>query len=185
MAKIKEQMNKRSTISISVPVLEKANTCIKELNIQFENFEKKSDLTANISSGKTVKKGIELRDTSKKLTIKTFTEAALLHFVKYKIDPRFYEDESIPTAINRLRNQLFAFLQVQERQIILPFQQDISQLKLHIPETVEATAMETQGTLMGLLYVLFEMLQVDKKEQIRLEQLLQQKGIEFIESIQK
>lgn len=179
-----KKQEKYAHIAVAQEVLADTKKWVQELNLSSNKY----GISAESEEKHKKKRGqnkVGFNKKGAKLNLKTFTEAALLHFVKYKIDPRFYEAESIPTAINRLRNQLFAFLQVQERQIMLPFQQDISQLKLHIPETVEATAMETQGTLMGLLSVLFEMLQVDKKEQIRLEQLLQQKGIEFIESIQK
>lgn len=120
-----------------------------------------------------------------KLTLKVFAEAALLHFIKNKFDPRYYQDDSIATAINRLRNHILGFIVTQENKLIRPFQQDIIALKNEITllkkglefdtQTVEETALETQGTKMGLVHILFEILEVAQSERPKLEDLLQLK----------
>ena len=97
--------------------------------------------------------------------------------------------------MNRLRNHILGFIVTQEKKYIRPFQQDIIALKNEVSllkrsleldtQTVEETALETQGTLMGLVHILFEMLEIEKAERPKLENLLQQKGIEYIEHLNK
>ena len=76
-----------------------------------------------------IKKADKKLKVPQKLTLKVFTEAALLHFVKNKFDPRYYQDDSIATSINRLRNHILGFIVTQENKYIRPFQQDIIALK--------------------------------------------------------
>jgi hypothetical protein len=185
----------RTTISISKEILDKANFAIAELNILFENYEKTILTEHQIAIKEQIKKADKKLKVPQKLTLKVFTEAALLHFVKNKFDPRYYQDDSIATAINRLRNHILGFIVTQENKYIRPFQQDIIALKNEVSllkkstelntQTVEETALETQGTLMGLVHILFEMLEIEKAERPKLENLLQQKGIEYIEHLNK
>ncbi|MER0438253.1 BfmA/BtgA family mobilization protein [Emticicia sp. W12TSBA100-4] len=185
----------RTTISISKEILDKANFAIAELNVLFENYEKTILTEQQIAIKEQVKKADKKLKVPQKLTLKVFTEAALLHFVKNKFDPRYYQDDSIATAINRLRNHILGFIVTQENKYIRPFQQDIIALKSEVSslkksveldtQTVEETALETQGTLMGLVHILFEMLEIEEAERPKLENLLQQKGIEYIEHLNK
>jgi hypothetical protein len=185
----------RTTISISKEILDKANFAIAELNILFENYEKMILSEHQIAIKEQIKKADKKLKVPQKLTMKVFTEAALLHFIKNKFDPRYYQDDSIATAINRLRNHILGFIVTQENKYIRPFQQDIIALKNEVSllkksleletQTVEETALETQGTLMGLVHILFEMLEIEKVERPKLENLLQQKGIEYIEQLNK
>lgn len=185
----------RTTISISKEILDKANFAIAELNVLFENYEKAILTEHQIAIKEQVKKADKKLKVPQKLTLKVFTEAALLHFVKNKFDPRYYQDDSIATAINRLRNNILGFIVTQENKYIRPFQQDIIALKNEVSllkksleldtQTVEETALETQGTLMGLVHILFEMLEIEEAERPKLENLLQQKGIEYIEHLNK
>ncbi len=185
----------RTTISISKEILDKANLAIAELNILFENYEKASLTQHQIAIKEQIHKADKKLKVPQKLTLKVFTEAAILHFIKNKFDPRYYQDDSIATAINRLRNHILGFIVTQENKLIRPFQQDIITLKKEISllkkgleldtQTVEETALETQGTLMGLVHILFEMLEVSQTERPKLENILQQKGIEYIENLNK
>ena len=185
----------RTTISISKEILDKANFAIAELNVLFENYEKTILTEHQIAIKEQIKKADKKLKVPQKLTMKVFTEAALLHFVKNKFDPRYYQDDSIATAINRLRNHILGFIVTQENKYIRPFQQDIIALKNEVSllkksleldtQTVEETALETQGTLMGLVHILFEMLEIENAERPKLENLLQQKGIEYIEHLNK
>jgi hypothetical protein len=182
---------KRGDIRISEATLEKTKIAIAELNYLFENYEKTTLTEHEIAIKGQIKKADKAIKTPEKLTLKVFAEAALLHFVKNKFDPRYYQDDSIATAINRLRNHILGFIVTQENKLIRPFQQDIIALKNEVnllkksleldTQTVEETALETQGTLMGLVHILFEMLEVAQAERPKLENLLQQKGIEYIE----
>ena len=184
---------KRGDIRISEATLEKTKIAIAELNILFENYEKISLTEQQITIKGQIKKADKAIKTPEKLTLKVFAEAALLHFIKNKFDPRYYQDDSIATAINRLRNHILGFIVTQENKLIRPFQQDIIALKNEMSllkkglefdtQTVEETALETQGTLMGLVHILFEILEVEKSERPKLENLLQQKGIEYIEHL--
>lgn len=185
----------RTTITISKEILEKANFAIAELNVLFENYEKTILTEHQIAIKEQIKKADRKLKVPQKLTLKVFTEAALLHFVKNKFDPRYYQDDSIATAINRLRNHILGFIVTQENKYIRPFQQDIIALKNEVSllkrsleldtQTVEETALETQGTLMGLVHILFEMLEIENAERPKLENLLQQKGVEYIEQLNK
>jgi hypothetical protein len=185
----------RTTISISKEILEKANFAIAELNVLFENYEKTILTEHQIAIKEQIKKADKKLKAPQKLTLKVFTEAALSHFIKSKFDPRYYQDDSIATAMNRLRNHILGFIVTQENKYIRPFQQDIIALKNEVSllkrsleldtQTVEETALETQGTLMGLVHILFEMLEIEKAERPKLENLLQQKGIEYIEHLNK
>jgi hypothetical protein len=185
----------RTTISISKEILDKANFAIVELNVLFENYEKTILTEHQIAIKEQIKKADKKLKVPQKLTMKVFTEAALLHFVKNKFDPRYYQDDSIATAMNRLRNHILGFIVTQENKYIRPFQQDIIALRNEVSllkksleldtQTVEETALETQGTLMGLVHILFEMLEIEEAERPKLENLLQQKGIEYIEHLNK
>lgn len=194
-AQIQAKTTERTTISISKEILDKANFAMAELNVLFENYEKTILTEHQIAIKEQIKKADKKLKVPQKLTLKVFTEAALLHFVKNKFDPRYYQDDSIATAINRLRNHILGFIVTQENKYIRPFQQDIVALKNEVSllkksleldtQTVEETALETQGTLMGLVHILFEMLEIEKAERPKLENLLQQKGIEYIEHLNK
>jgi hypothetical protein len=186
---------KRGDIRISDATLEKTKIAIAELNNLFENYEKTSLTEHQMTVKGQIHKVDKAIKTPEKLTLKAFTEAALMHFIKNKFDPRYYQDDSIATAINRLRNHILGFIVTQENKLIRPFQQDIIALKNEMnllkksiefdTQTVEETALETQGTLMGFVHILFEILQVEMSERPKLENLLQQKGIEYIEHLNK
>jgi hypothetical protein len=194
-AQIQAKTTERTTVSISKEILDKANFAIVELNVLFENYEKTILTEHQIAIREQIKKADKKLKVPQKLTMKVFTEAALLHFVKNKFDPRYYQDDSIATAMNRLRNHILGFIVTQENKYIRPFQQDIIALRNEVSllkksleldtQTVEETALETQGTLMGLVHILFEMLEIEKAERPKLENLLQQKGIEYIEHLNK
>ena len=186
---------KRGDIRISEAILEKTKIAVAELNVLFENYEKTILTEHQIAIKEQIKKADKKLKVPQKLTMKVFTEAALLHFVKNKFDPRYYQDDSISTAISRLRNHILGFIVTQENKYIRPFQQDIIALRNEVSllkksleldtQTVEETALETQGTLMGLVHILFEMLEIEEAERPKLESLLQQKGIEYIEQLNK
>ena len=72
----------------------------------------------------------KLTNQVQKLTMKMFTETALNYFIKHKIDPRFFDDsDSLANQVVRLRNQIFSFLQVQERQYLIPLNTNLAELK--------------------------------------------------------
>jgi hypothetical protein len=195
MAKNESKITKRGDIRISEAILEKTKIAVAELNILFENYAKTSLTEHQITIKGQIQKADKTIKTPEKLTLKVFAEAALLHFIKNKFDPRYYQDDSIATAMNRLRNHILGFIVTQENKYIRPFQQDIIALKNEVSllkksleldtQTVEETALETQGTLMGLVHILFEMLEIENAERPKLENLLQQKGIEYIEHLNK
>jgi hypothetical protein len=184
----------RVNLKISPQILLKAKEVIDELNQYYDKFEKKEQNELSKIEQFKRKKAFKAIGITEKLSLKTFTESAILYAVKHKIDPRFYTDESISGAINRLRNHLLGFIVMQENMLIRPFQNEINLLKIEINSlkksadlgntTIEETALETQATLMGLVYILFEMLQIDAKEQQKLEALLQNKGIEYLRKVQ-
>lgn len=66
----------------------------------------------------------------KKLTIKSYGEDAILYFLRNHIDPRnMGEEQDVLTEVRKLRNNVFSFMQVQERTYLMPFVQDVYELK--------------------------------------------------------
>ena len=104
-----------------------------------------------------------------KLTMKMFTETALNYFIKHKIDPRFFDDsDSLANQVVRLRNQIFSFLQVQERQYLIPLNTNLAELKLK--NTVQLMNENKYSTRQILAYLVsfanlyFETLDMEKDE---------------------
>ena len=188
----KMQKQERSTVSISVEMLQSLNDYVKELNVHYQKFEEYQE-------GTRLKKPKGIAP----ITVKTFTEAALRYFIYHKIDPRFYEDGSIGNQINRLRNHILGFIVKQENTLLKPLSMELSNLKGQLSTLQgiaqkddllvlknkledghldqELATLETNAILMGLLQVLFDMMEVSEPERKRLELLLQKKGGEYVE----
>lgn len=187
------QTPKRSTITISAEIVKKVGQVVKELNGYYNQFEKNNELESFKTNSK---KRILERKKSETLTVKTFTETALLHFVKQKIDPRFYEDGSIGSQINKLRNHILGFIVKQETTLLKPFHQDLIQVKNQLGEInahgntegltfqqmmteQNLNALAIQSMLIGMINVVFEIVQLDEKEKTHLENLFHQKSGEY------
>ncbi|WP_064198444.1 MULTISPECIES: hypothetical protein [Emticicia] len=111
----------------------------------------------------------KLTNQVQKLTMKMFTEGALNYFTKHKIDPRFFDDsDSLANQVVRLRNQIFSFLQVQERQYLIPLNTNLAELKLK--DAVQLMNENKYSTRQILAYLVsftnlyFETLDMEKAE---------------------
>ena len=174
---------KRRTLGVDESLLLRINHFIEEAN--------KLDEPIILTDKKGKKKEIKKKE---KLTSKAFIESAALFFIENNIDPRYYRDGSLSREVSKMRTHILGFITLQENKIIGSIKDDIKGLKNELSslkkdlneETimVEATAMETQGTLMGVLAVLFEMLQIEESERTRLEDMVQVKGIEYLKKIE-
>lgn len=167
---------KRSTLGVDESLLLRINHFIEEAN--------KLDEPIILTDKKGKKKEIKKKE---KLTSKAFIESAALFFIENNIDPRYYRDGSLSREVSKMRTHILGFITLQENKIIGLIKDDIRGLKKGLNqtyETVEATSMETQGTLMGVLAVLFEMLQIEESERTRLEDMVQVKGIEYLKKIE-
>ncbi|GAB2642350.1 hypothetical protein [Emticicia sp. W12TSBA100-4] len=104
-----------------------------------------------------------------KLTMKMFTETALSYFIKHKIDPRFFDDsDSLANQVVRLRNQIFSFLQVQERQHIMPINTVLAELKKRETDKLinenKQISRQTLAYLVSFTTLFFETLDMTKDE---------------------
>lgn len=116
-------INKNSAIAVSVPLLEEVQQAIERLN-ELQRQERKKTLQQWDS--KTGRLPAALAD----LTVKHFTEEALRYFLRNHIDPRQVgEEKDVLTEVRKLRNNVFSFMQVQERTYLMPFVQDVYELK--------------------------------------------------------
>jgi hypothetical protein len=111
----------------------------------------------------------KLTNQVQKLTMKMFTEGALNYFIKHKIDPRFFDDsDSLANQVVRLRNQIFSFLQVQERQYLIPLNTNLAELKQKnstqsIAENINSTR-QILAYLVSFANLYFETLDMEKDE---------------------
>jgi len=101
--------------------------------------------------------------------MKMFTEGALNYFIKHKIDPRFFDDsDSLANQVVRLRNQIFSFLQVQERQYLIPLNTNLAELKQkNSPQSIAENNNSTRQILAYLVSfanLYFETLDMEKDE---------------------
>lgn len=111
----------------------------------------------------------KLRLQVQKLTMKMFTETAVNYFIKHKIDPRFFDDsDSLANQVVRLRNQIFSFLQVQERQYLIPLNTNLAELKQkNSPQSMDENHHSTRQILAYLVSfanLYFETLDMEKDE---------------------
>lgn len=104
-----------------------------------------------------------------KLTMKLFMETALNYFIKHKIDPRFFDDsDSLANQVVRLRNQIFSFLQVQERQYLIPLNTNLAELKQkntpHSKDENNHSTRQILAYLVSFANLYFETLDMEKEE---------------------
>lgn len=124
------KISKIAKIKIDERVVQNVRATVENLNkingeIIIPNLtdKDKSHLKSKFVNGK-------LTNQLQKLTMKMFAESALNYFIKHKIDPRFFDDaDSVTNQVVRLRNQIFSFLQVQERQYLIPLSTNLAALK--------------------------------------------------------
>ena len=194
-----QQRDQRANLRVSQEILAQIKISVEELNFFFDETEK----SRVIEPKKQSQKPINPMSIPEKLTIKSFTEGAISYAIKHKIDPRFYTDSTTPMEISRLRNHVMSFIKKQETLFFKPlvenisviktdFQQNNSLLKDKIDklnknvddevETTELTALETQSHVIGLVHVLFDILEVDEIDRKKMEDLLQKKAVEYRKS---
>ena len=102
-----------------------------------------------------------------KLTLKSYTENALEYFRKNHIDPRSLgEEKDVVTEVKKLRNNVFSFLQVQERTYLMPFVQDVYELK-NRTEGLEETSVDTLNLMEIFIDLLLAGLGLSEQEQER------------------
>ncbi len=111
----------------------------------------------------------KLTNQIQKLTMKMFSEAALNYFIKHKIDPRFFDDsDSLANQVVRLRNQIFSFLQVQERQYLIPINTNLAELKqkngVQLMNENKHSTRQILAYLVSFANLYFETLDMEKDE---------------------
>jgi hypothetical protein len=92
-----------------------------------------------------IRKRAKMHATNLGLTLKEFTEQALLYFVKYQLNPlEVNKVEEVPKEMHKLRNQVFAFLKTQEQQYIIPLLKEVYAVHEH-----SKNLFEDMGSLSG------------------------------------
>lgn len=171
-----EKKAKYQFMGISPEVLKKTKEFKDELNLQYQNGE--IEVSKKEVKSKFSQKKVE------KISIKSFTEAALLYFVENKIDPTSYNDSTLKTEITRLRNQLFSFNIIHEQKILKEFsslEATIEAVKKSIStETIEGNN-ETQSFIAGLLEVMFQVFDIKGGEREKIVIEFKKKMIAFQE----
>jgi hypothetical protein len=165
---------KNLVICLTPEVLKKTKEFKDELNRQYKNGEFEA-------SKKEVKSKFSQKKVEK-ISLKSFTEAALLYFVENKIDPTLYNDATLKTEITRLRNQLFSFNVIHEQKILKEFSSLEAALEASTKsistETIEGNN-ETQSFIAGLLEVMFQVFEVKGDEREKIVIAFKKKMIEF------
>lgn len=179
-----EQNSKKAMLKISSDVAENTKKTVAELNKLREISPENEWGKQKNSSSKRVKNGKITSSVAKKLSLKSFTEAALLYFVENKIDPTLYNDATLKTEITRLRNQLFSFNVIHEQKILKEFsslEATIETVKKSIStETIEGNN-ETQSFIAGLLEVMFQIFDIKGGEREKIVIEFKKKMIAFQE----
>lgn len=182
--KIKQYNYPRTMLQISNEVAEKAKAAISEINSLKKSLPNDEKENLKNSLLKRQKKKDILVDLNRKLSLKSFTEAALLYFVENKIDPTLYNDATLKTEITRLRNQLFSFNVIHEQKILKEFSSLEAALEASTKsistETIEGNN-ETQSFIAGLLEVMFQVFEVKGDEREKIVIAFKKKMIEFQE----
>ena len=89
-----------------------------------------------------------------RLTLKAYSEAALDYFRKNHLDPRnLGEETDVISEVRKLRNNVFSFMQVQERTHLIPFVEEVYQVKSKI-EILE----ENSFDLLNLMEIFIDMM---------------------------
>ena len=90
----------------------------------------------------------------KRLTIKSYSEAAILYFLRNHIDPRnMGQEQDVLTEVRKLRNNVFSFMQVQERTYLMPFVQDVYEL-----QKKSGTLEETSFDMLNLMEIFIDLM---------------------------
>ncbi|MFD2937735.1 hypothetical protein [Spirosoma flavum] len=145
---------KTAAIEIDPSIHEQVKTEIKILN----NL---ADLEYNSSLDKKKKKVVK----PVQLTLRSYSEAALSYFMKNHIDPRSMgEEKDVLTEVRKLRNNVFSFMQVQERTYLMPFVQDVYELK-NKADTLEDTSFDMLNLMEIFIDLLLAGLGLSEQEQ--------------------
>ncbi|WP_157634678.1 BfmA/BtgA family mobilization protein [Spirosoma panaciterrae] len=100
-----------------------------------------------------------------KLTLKSYTESALEYFRKNHIDPRSLgEEKDVVAEVKKLRNNVFSFMQVQERTYLMPFVQDVYELR-NRTEGLEETSVDMLNLMEIFIDLLLAGLGLSEQEQ--------------------
>ncbi|MVM42024.1 hypothetical protein GO730_37470 [Spirosoma sp. HMF3257] len=100
-----------------------------------------------------------------KLTLKSYTESAVEYFRKNHIDPRTLgEERDVVTEVKKLRNNVFSFMQVQERTYLMPFVQDVYELR-NRTEGLEETSIDMLNLMEIFIDLLLAGLGLSEQEQ--------------------
>lgn len=100
-----------------------------------------------------------------RLTIKSYSEAALDYFRRNHLDPRnLGEETDVISEVRKLRNNVFSFMQVQERTYLMPFVQDVYDLK-NRADTVEDTSFDMLNLMEIFIDLLLAGLGLSEQEQ--------------------
>ncbi|WP_460639291.1 hypothetical protein [Larkinella harenae] len=75
-----------------------------------------------------------------KVTLKLYAETAVQYFLRNHIDPRTLgQEQDVLTEVRKLRNTIFAFMQVQQRTYLVPFSEDVFKLKNQVDSIEDVT----------------------------------------------
>ncbi|GAB4019292.1 hypothetical protein GCM10028808_56540 [Spirosoma migulaei] len=100
-----------------------------------------------------------------KLTLKSYTESAVEYFRKNHIDPRILgEEKDVVTEVKKLRNNVFSFMQVQERTYLMPFVQDVYELR-NRTESLEEISVDMLNLMEIFIDLLLAGLGLSEQEQ--------------------
>ena len=111
----------------------------------------------------------------KKLTVKSYSEGALSYFLRNHIDPRTMgQQKDVLTEVQKLRNNVFAFMQVQERQYIMPMTDGVKDIK-NTNELLVDNSLDTLNLLEIFIDLMLAGLGLDQQEQDQLRQIAAEK----------
>lgn len=107
----------------------------------------------------------------KKLTVKSYSEGALSYFLRNHIDPRTMgQQKDVLTEVQKLRNNVFAFMQVQERQYIMPITDSVKGIKSTNDLLVD-NSLDTLNLLEVFIDLMLAGLGLDQQEQDQLRRI--------------
>lgn len=113
---------KKTSIEIDPSIHEQVKAEIKTLN-ELADFEYKNKLAESLEKKK--KKPAKPIP----LTLRSYSEEAMTYFLRNHVDPRnMGEEKDVIQEVRKLRNNVFSFMQVQERTYIMPFVEDVYKL---------------------------------------------------------
>lgn len=140
-------------------------TLIKQIVDEIDVLNRIADTEYLEAVGNPEKKKGKKAIKPKKLTIKSYGEAAILYFLRNHIDPRnMGEEKDVLTEVRKLRNNVFSFMQVQERTYLMPFVQDVYDLR-NRADTLEDTSFDMLNLMEIFIDLLLAGLGLSEQEQ--------------------